>query len=96
MQNAAVTAKVLWIFYRKLCIPAAGFSLLAPYMFGQFHISAFGNAFLILLPVFHYLIYEGRFPGEYVFYANFGLSKKSLWIITVSISLGTKILTSVV
>lgn len=76
--------KILWIFYIKLLIPAVLFSLLLAFQTG-FNIGNFGFCFLIIFPVFHFLIYELRFRNEYVFFANFGFSKSFLWITTVSI-----------
>ena len=78
--------KIIWIFYRKLLVPAVLFSLLFTFQTG-FTIRNFGFCFLIIFPAFHFLIYELRFKNEYVFFANFGFSRQWLWIMTVSVSL---------
>lgn len=87
------TFKILWIFYRKLLIPAIMFSVLISFILG-ISWSNFGLCFLLFLPLLHYFIYEVRLKNEYVFYANFGLSKKALWIITVSTSVLVQILSN--
>lgn len=78
--------KILWIFYRKLLIPAVGFSLLLSYLVKQ-NLENFGISFLFMLPLLQYFIYEIRLKNEYVFYANFGFSRKMLWIITLTFSI---------
>lgn len=78
--------KILWIFYRKLLIPAVGFSLLLSYLVKQ-NLGNFGISFLFMLPLLQYFIYEIRLKNEYVFYANFGFSRKMLWIITLTFSI---------
>ncbi|AZA58290.1 hypothetical protein EG350_14315 [Chryseobacterium shandongense] len=78
------TIKILWIFYLKLLIPALLFSMLLAFQSG-FSIGNFGFCFLVMLPAFHFLIYEVRLKREYLFFANFGFSRQLLWILTVSI-----------
>jgi len=80
--------KILWIFYLKLLIPAVSFSLLLAFQTG-FNMGNFGFCFLIILPAFHFLIYEVRLKREYIFFANFGFSRQFLWIMTVSLGLIT-------
>ena len=77
--------KILWIFYRKLLIPAVGFSLLLSYLVKQ-NLENFGISFLFMLPLLQYFIYEIRLKNEYVFYANFGFSRKMLWAFTFAAS----------
>jgi len=84
--------KILWIFYFKILIPTILFSLLIAFQTG-FNTSNIGLCFLLLLPLFHYFIYELRLKNEYYFYANFGFSKLFLWIMTLSLSLIINILT---
>lgn len=76
----------------KLFIPAILFSLLMDLLFG-FTANGFGLCFLVFLPSLHFLIYELRLKDEYYFYANFGFSKISLWITTISLSIFINILT---
>jgi len=80
------TIKILWIFYLKLLIPSLLFSVLLAFQTG-FSMSSFGFCFLVMLPAFHFLIYELRLKREYLFFANFGFSKQSLWIMTICIGL---------
>ena len=81
---------VLWIFYRKLLIPTFLFSLLLSFIMGAFDSSIFGLSFLFVLPLMQYFIYEIRFPDEYIFYANFGFSRKFFWITTVVFAIVVK------
>ncbi|KUJ52626.1 hypothetical protein [Chryseobacterium sp. JAH] len=83
---------IIWIFYRKLLIPAVLFSVLLDLQLGL-NFENFGLSFLVLLPVMHYFIYELRFKNEYIFYANFGFSRLFLWIFTLSFGLIIKIIT---
>ncbi|WP_346984514.1 hypothetical protein [Chryseobacterium sp. POE27] len=80
------------MFYLKLLIPAILFSLLMDLRFG-FTASGFGLCFLVLLPSFHFLIYELRVKDEYYFYANFGFSRAFLWVTTIALSIFINILT---
>jgi len=81
---------VLWIFYRKLIIPAVLFSFLILFL-SQFNIENFGLCFFLIFPLLHFYIYDIRLKDEYFFYANFGFSKWFLWGITLSLSLIIKI-----
>lgn len=83
------TIKGLFLFYKRIVFPALLFSAVLS-SFGMTLVNFFGGlgfAFLFLLPLFHYLSYEIRYPGEYYFYHNQGLSKLVLWLITLVISL---------
>lgn len=84
--------KILWIFYRKLLIPTVLFSILLDFQLG-FSFDNFGVCFALLLPCFHYFIYELRFKSEYFFYGNFGYSRLSLWILTLCLSFIIKMIT---
>ncbi|WP_263000853.1 hypothetical protein [Chryseobacterium edaphi] len=86
--------KILWIFYRKLLIPAVLFSVLLAFQLG-FSFESFGLCFVLLLPLMHYFIYELRFKNEYFFYANFGFSRVFLWIFTFAFGLIIKIITHI-
>jgi len=83
---------VLWIFYRKLIIPAVLFSFLILFL-SRFNIENFGLCFFLIFPLLHFFIYDIRFKNEYFFYANFGFSKWFLWGSTLSLSLIIKIAT---
>lgn len=71
--------KILWIFYKKLLIPAVLFSLSLSLIAGNF-----GLCFVLIFPLMHYFIYELRLKNEYPFYANFGFSRIFLWTFTLS------------
>lgn len=75
--------KILRIFYLKLLVPALLFSSLLAFQTG-FSIRNFGSCFSVFFPAFHFLIYELRLKNEYAFFANFGFSRKFLWITTFS------------
>lgn len=83
------SAKGLYLFYRKILFPALLFSALLS-VFGMTVAGFFigiGIAFIFLLPMFHYLVYEIKCPNEYFFYHNLGLSKLSLWVSTMLVGL---------
>ena len=80
---------ILWIFYKKILLPALLFSLLISFLL-PFGFETFGLSFLLILPVLHYFIYELRFKNEYYFYANLGFSRIFLWSGTVLLSLIVK------
>jgi hypothetical protein len=79
----------LFYFYLKLIIPSVLLStFLSLWMLGFADLSTgIGISFLFLLPVFQYLVYELRNPGEYYFYYNLGLRRSWLWRITVAIAM---------
>ncbi|MFL9833497.1 hypothetical protein [Chryseobacterium terrae] len=81
--------KILWIFYRKLLIPGVLFSLLTSIPAG-IGFKNFSFGFLLIFPLMHYFIYELRLKNEYLFYANFGFSRRSLWGITIAFCAGLK------
>jgi len=83
---------ILWIFYRKILIPALLFSLLISCLL-PFNIETFGLSFLLISPVLHYFMYEVRFKSEYYFYANSGFSKIFLWAGTILSGMIVKIIT---
>jgi len=84
--------KILWIFYKKLLIPAVLFSLLFNLATGL-NYNNFGLSFLLIFPLMHFFIYELRLKNEYSFYANFGFSKVFLWTFTLSFGFFIKTLT---
>ncbi|KPE52118.1 hypothetical protein AOB46_04340 [Chryseobacterium indologenes] len=86
--------RVLRIFYQKLLIPAVLFSLLVCFLSGS-NIKNFGLGFSLILPLLHFFIYDIRLKGEYFFYANFGFSRRVLWILTLSLSLMIKLLSGI-
>lgn len=90
------TFRVLWIFYKKLLIPAFLFALLLSFVTFSFNKTSFGISFVLILPFLHYFIYEIRFPDEYIFYGNFGFSKINLWLITICIALAVNILCRII
>lgn len=85
--------KVIWIFYKKLLLPAVLFSLLLNFAAGMSY-KSFGLCFLLIFPLMHFFIYELRLKNEYCFYANFGFSKAFLWTFTLSFGFFIKTLTT--
>lgn len=53
----------------------------------HFSLKTVGISYILLSMVFQYLIYEVRYPNEYYFYYNLGLSKFFLWAGSFSLSL---------
>lgn len=82
--------KLMLIFYQKLLLPSLLFSLLLGILSsgisGGFSFATVGFSYLFAALFFHYIIYEVRFPNEYYFYYNMGLSKLGLWIISFAFS----------
>jgi len=83
---------ILWIFYKKILLPALLFSLLISFLL-PFKVETFGLSFLLIAPALHYFIYELRFKNEYYFYAHSGFSSTFLWAGTLLLSLAVKIIT---
>lgn len=86
-------AKGIWLFYRKLILSALiislAFAFLVALLTGSnFSFNFVGIAYIFFAPLFHYFIYEVRNVNEYYFYHNIGLSRLSLWISTLAISIG--------
>ena len=83
---------VILLFYKRLIIPSLLFSIifgslsyLNPYQFSLKH--AIGLAYIFMSPFMHYLIYDVINKNEYYFYYNLGLSRLTLWIASLTISL---------
>lgn len=83
---------ILWIFYKKILIPALLFSLLISFLLPH-RFETFGLSFLLILPLLHYFTYEIRFKNEYYFYANSGFSRTFLWAGTIVSGIIVKIIT---
>lgn len=79
----------LWIFYKKLILPSLAVSaLLATFEFEPDRIiQGTGMAYVVLTPVFQYLLYDLTNSNQYYFYYNLGISKILLWISTIIYSL---------
>ncbi|KQS92951.1 hypothetical protein [Chryseobacterium sp. Leaf394] len=86
-----INIKILWIFYRKILIPAVLFSLLTTLPQGL-NFKNFSLGFLFIFPLMHYFIYELRLKNEYLFYANFGFSRRQLWILTLIFAVSLKLI----
>lgn len=80
------TLKAYFYFYQKIFLISFLVSLVISFIIG-FTFANLALCYLLLAPFFHYMTYEVRFKNEYHFYANFGLSRKLLWIVTLLISL---------
>jgi len=82
--------KSFWMFYKKLVIPALAMSAaigsIVFFSSGSFSFKWFGITYMIVVPVFHYYIYEVRNPNEYYFYYNMGISKPMLYLATLVFS----------
>lgn len=89
------TLHILICFYLKTLIPGVLFSLLAALPAGL-DFRNFCVAFFFIFPLMHYFIYELRLKNEYLFYANFGLSRLNLWIFIAGFSILLNLISSVV
>jgi hypothetical protein len=84
--------KSIWLFYRKLIITSAAMSVMIALVGTFIAETAFshkvvGLAYIFCTPLTHFLVYEVRNANEYYFYYNLGLSKITLWISTVLLSI---------
>jgi hypothetical protein len=82
------SVKGLYLFYKRIIFPSLVLSLVLP-IFGMSVIDFFsgvGLSFFFLLPLFHYMGYEIRYPDEYYFYHNLGFSRRILWLSTIVVA----------
>ncbi len=75
--------RYILLFQRKLLLPTIVISLLLGFFGssvsgGTFSTNA-GLAYLFVLPLFQFFVYELRYANEYYFYYNMGISKIMLW-----------------
>ena len=78
-----VLLKCIFIFQKKIFIPTLITSIILSFIGGFLSFKGVGFTFIVFATLFHYIIYEIRYPNEYYFYFNFGLSKASLWLSTL-------------
>ncbi|MEM9675678.1 MAG: hypothetical protein ACFB15_01005 [Cyclobacteriaceae bacterium] len=75
--------RYIFVFQRKFLLPAIIISLflgvVGHSINGKPIVTNAGFAYLFVLPLFQYLVYELRYPNEYYFYHNLGISKVMLW-----------------
>lgn len=87
LKNFLAHGRPLWFFQKRIVPPALFISaLLGLLLFNSFW--AVGLIFLIMGPLWHYLIYEMRYKQEYYFYFNLGFTRLSLWVSTLILSMG--------
>ncbi|SEF47890.1 hypothetical protein SAMN05421847_0096 [Halpernia humi] len=72
---------VFWYFYYPILIPSIIFSIIIAGLTG-FNLQNFSRSFFLLVPLFHFIIYEILYKNEYHFYNNFGFSRVNLWVLT--------------
>ena len=93
--------RVLWIFQRRLVIPAAIiFAALAVYFRQNYGpmpaVRTAAVVYVMVAALLHYFLYDVKSPRDYYFYNNFGWSKKSLWVITLGVGLGVYLISMIV
>ncbi len=78
--------KAYLMFYKRILIPllsiTLAFGIIGLIINGSFASNILGFAIIFCTPLLQYFIYEIRYPKEYYFYYNFGLSKGVLWVST--------------
>jgi hypothetical protein len=83
--------KAILIFYQKLFVPVLVLSglvgLIGFGISGVFSLRTVGLSYFLFGLLFHYYIYEVRNFNEYYFYYNLGLSRLSLWLVTLFLNL---------
>ena len=80
--------KAFWIFYYRILIPSAFASGVVAMLLGSFsrYSYSFGISYLFTSALFHYVIYELMNSHEYYAYYNIGLSKITLWLLSLVVS----------
>ena len=83
--------KAILIFYKKIFLPILISSIAVGVFFGGIVpessiSSSIGQSYMILAPIFHYYKYDLKNNNEYYFYYNLGLSKKTLWLSSSTMS----------
>ena len=85
IKNLLSYGRPLWFFQKRIAPPAVFLSVLLGLLLFK-SIWATGLIFLIMGPLWHYLIYEVRYKQEYYFYYNLGFTRSSLWVSTLILS----------
>ncbi len=95
-----IKIRAWWIFYRKIflysLILTGLLGLLAGGLTDEISPVFLGFSYAFLSPFVHLFFYELNRPQEYYFYANLGLIKRRLWLITGGITLTIFILISLI
>lgn len=79
----------LWaflFFYQRLAFSALLFASLLYLISGKFSFTAIGIFYFFIVILFQYVMYEHINKQEYIFYYHLGLSRKKLWILSVTFS----------
>ena len=79
----------LWaflFFYQCLAFSALLFASLLCLISGKFSFTAIGIFYFFIVILFQYVMYEHINKQEYIFYYHLGLSRKKLWILSVTFS----------
>ena len=84
MKKNLARLKPLLFFHKRLAPPILLISILLGLAFYR-NIPAIGFIFMVLMPLWHFYIYEVRYKNEYYFYFNLGFTRLSLWLSTLVI-----------
>jgi hypothetical protein len=83
-------AQIFWLYYKKIFYPAILFalfiSLFAASFYG-FSWTGLTQSFFVIAPIVQFVQYHIRLPQEYLFFANLGFSKRTLWIVSLCFDL---------
>jgi hypothetical protein len=82
MKNILASLKPLLFFQKRLTPPVLLISILLGLALYQ-NIPAIGLIFMVLMPLWHFYIYEVRYKNEYYFYFNLGFTRLGLWLSTL-------------
>ncbi len=82
-----IRIRAWWIFYRKIFLYSVLLTGLLAVAVGSPDPGFIGITYAILTPCVQLFFYELSSPQEYYFYANLGLIRLQLWIITGGITL---------
>ncbi|WKN44746.1 hypothetical protein [Tunicatimonas pelagia] len=98
MSSLVKKAYYIFIFQKKILLPAIIISVLLGFighsMNGKPISTNTGLAYLFILPLFQFFVYELRYAHEYYFYYNLGISKLALWVACIAQALVFNLVTS--
>lgn len=79
-----------YLFYIKFSIPAILIALIIALSYliltGIFSPHLVGYTYFLLAAGFQFVLYDLNHPGQYYFYYNLGISKRGLWISSITVN----------
>ena len=76
-----------YLFYVKLSTPSILIALIIALSYllitGTFSSHLVGYSYFFLAIGFHFILYDLNNPGQYYFYYNLGISRRTLWVCSI-------------